>query len=99
MKSLLQWVASTIGVPPLKCAAFGIGLLVAILYFRLFFGSFWGFRRDIDNDSKIPLLDKDYDYVESRRSHNKILIWLLLSVGSGVLAYHELPNWFPNLFR
>ena len=99
MKSALHWISSAIGVPPLTCAAVGVGLLVAVLYFRIFFGGFRGFGKDVDNSASDPLLDVDYDYVESQWSTNKIVIWLLLSFGCGVLAYHQLPGWFPNLFR
>jgi hypothetical protein len=99
MKLVLNWIHSVTGVSPLTCAAVGVGLVVAVVCFEMIFGGIGGFRQDIDNDAKIPLLDKDYDYVESRRSHNKISIWLLLSIGCGLLAYHQLPRWFPDLFR
>ena len=96
---MLQWIHSVTGVPALMCAAVAVGLLVAVLYFRIIFGSFFGFWKDVENDNKIPLLDKDFDYVESRWSHDKILIWILVSAGAGALAYNQLPSWFPNLFR
>src|SRR6266550_1642475 len=99
MKSVLHWTSSATGVPPLTCAAVGVGLLVAVLYFKLFFGNFRGFGKDVGNSGSDPLLDDDYDYVESQWSSNKILIWLLLSFGCGWLAYHQLPGWFPDLFR
>jgi len=82
----------------LHYAAIGIGLLVAFLYFRLFFRDASGFSDDVDKAGKIPLLDRDYDFVEKKWSNNKIMIWILLSVGSGVLAYHQLPDWFPRWF-
>jgi len=99
LKSVLHWIYSAIGVPPLTFAAVGVGLLVGVLYFKIIFGSFGGFRQDVENDAKIPFADKDYDFVESQWSHTKIAIWLLLSVGSGVLAYYQLPRWFPDLSR
>jgi hypothetical protein len=98
-ENLLPWLHALAGASKLTYAAIGIGLLVALLYFKLIFGDRGGFKQDVENDAKIPLLDKDYDFVDSRWSHNKILIWILLSAGSGVLAYHQLPGWFPNLFR
>ena len=79
-------------------AAIGVGLLVAFLYFRIFFRDTSGFGEDVETAGKIPLVDRDYDYVESKWSYNKIIIWILLSVGSGVLAYYQLPDWFPRWF-
>ena len=97
--NLMRWFHLLNGASKLTYVATGVGLLVAFLYFKLFFGDRGGFKQDVENDAKIPILDKDYDHVESQWSYNKILIWILLSVGSGVLAYHQLPAWFPNLFR
>ena len=98
MIDLLNWLHSVTGISPLACLAVGIGLLVAILYFKIIFGGFAGFRQDIGNNAKIPLMHRDYDYVESKWSRYKILIWILLSIGSGILAYHQLPGWCPGLF-
>jgi hypothetical protein len=83
----------------LTYAAIGVGLLVAFFYFRIFFRDVSGFEEDSKNDANIPILDKDYDYVNSQWSHNKITAWILLSIGSGVLAYYQLPQLFPSFFR
>ncbi len=96
---LIRLVHIAAGCSRLTCAAIGVGLVVAFLYFKLFFGDWGGFKLDIENEAKIPLVDKDYDFVESRWSYYKILLWLLISVGSGLLAYYQLPGWFPRLFR
>jgi hypothetical protein len=29
----------------------------------------------------------------------RISFWIILSIGSGFLAYYQLPEWFPHLFR
>jgi hypothetical protein len=81
----------------LTYAAMGVGLLVAFLYFRIFFRDVSGFEEDIDKSEKIPIVDKDY--VESKWSGNKIMIWIFLSVGCGIAAYYQLPAWFPHLFK
>jgi hypothetical protein len=79
-------------------AAMGVGLVVAFLYFRIFFGDASGFAEDVDKAGKIPIVDQDYDYVEKRWSKEKIMVWILLSLGSAVLAFYQLPDWFPTWF-
>jgi hypothetical protein len=83
----------------LTYAAIGFGLFVAFLYFRIFFRDISGFEEDADKAGKIPIVDKDYDYVDSKWSGEKIWVWILLSVGSGILAYYQLPSIFPRLFK
>ncbi|MGC9940262.1 MAG: hypothetical protein ABSE48_00405 [Verrucomicrobiota bacterium] len=83
----------------LTYAAMGVAVFVACLYFGIFFSDFSGFEEDVDKAEKIPIVDPDYDYVESKWSSGKITIWILLSVGSGILAYHQLPDWFPQIFK
>ena len=82
----------------LMYAAIGVGLLVAFLYFRTFFRDASGFEDDVEKSNKIPILDADYDYVDSKWSSEKIWVWALLSVGSGMAAYYQLPQWFPHTF-
>jgi hypothetical protein len=78
-------------------AAIGITLIVAFLYFKAFFRDVSGFQDDVDKAGKTPILDKDYDYVETQWSSDKILVWAAVSVGSGALAYYQLPKWFPHV--
>ena len=80
-------------------AAIVVALLVAILYFRLIYRRPGNFDEELDNMSKIPILDRDYDPIDETWGRMKLLIWVLLSVGSGMAAYHQLPRWFPELFR
>jgi len=83
----------------LTYAAIGVAVFVAFLYFGLFFRGVSGFEDDADKAGKIPIIDRDYDYVESKWSSEKIMIWILLSVGSGILAYYQLPDIFPHIFK
>jgi hypothetical protein len=78
--------------------AIGVGIIVAVLYFRLFFRDVSGFKDDINNAGKIPKLHRDYDRIDAKWSNGKIMFWIILSVGSGVLAYHQLPDWLPQWF-
>jgi hypothetical protein len=82
----------------LSYAAMGIGLITAILYFRIFFRNPSGFEDDLSNATKSPIRDKDYDYVDNQWSKDKILLWIIISVGCGILAYYQIPEWFPRLF-
>ncbi len=81
-------------------AAVGVGILVAFLYFKAFFQDASGFDEDVKEAVK-----PDWWWIFGRRSvesewsHLKITVWLLISVGTGVIAYHQLPGWFPALFK
>ena len=79
--------------------AIGVGLVIAVLYFRVFFRDRSGFATDVSNAAKNPYTDRSFDYVDARWSRGKIWIWILLSIGCGILAYHQLPQWFPGVFR
>jgi len=102
MIPMLNWIHSVTGMTPLTSLAVGVGLLVAMLYIRLFFGGFGGFRLELNNAANNPLFlnsnNDHYDHVVSQWSRYKILVWLSLSIGCGVLAYHQLPGWLPRLF-
>lgn len=82
----------------LTYAALGVGLVMAILYFPIFFRGASGFKEDLENETKSPFLNKDYDYVDVQWSKDKIALWLIISVGCGLLAYYQLPEWFPHIF-
>jgi len=79
-------------------AAIGVGLFIAALYFGIFFRGVSGFVDDLEKSGKVPLVHKHYDHVEAKWSHSKVMIWICLSVGSGVLAFYQLPGWFPRWF-
>lgn len=80
------------GANRLTYAAIGVGLIVAILYFRIFFR-----KRDGFND-----LPEDYSSrftVDYQWSKMKLELLVLISVICGVIAYYRLPVWFPNWFH
>jgi len=91
----------------LTYASVGVGLLVAFLYFKLFFQDASQFGEDAKNTAKLEYTRRNvffpfrwlYDRTDFQWSELKIIIWIGLSVGSGILAYYQLPEWFPNLFR
>lgn len=70
-------------------AAIALGLVIAILYFRIFFKDLSDFK------------DAWFDFgrgLPSRQFSPRVSFWLIISVGSGFLAYYQLPGWFPHLF-
>lgn len=73
----------------LTWAAIVIGLVVSILYFRIFFRNLSDFQ-DAWSDFWRSLL--------SRQFSPRISFWVIISAGSGMLAYYQLPEWFPRLF-
>lgn len=73
----------------LTFAAIGLGLVVAIIYFRIFFKNLDDFQ-DAWSDFWRGLF--------SRQLAGRISFWIIISVGSGMLAYYQLPEWFPHLF-
>lgn len=78
-----------VGGTRLIWAAASIGLVVAILYFRIFFGS-WDNFRDAWSEFWRGLLRRQFA--------GRISFWIIISVGSGMLAYYQLADWFPHLF-
>jgi hypothetical protein len=74
----------------LTWASIGITVIVGFLYFRAFFP-----RRDGFND--IP---RDYTRgPDFRWAEWKIIAFIALSAGTGMLSYHQLPHWFPHAFN
>lgn len=99
---LLQLVTTA---PKLTYASIGVGLLVAFMYFKLFFKDSSGFAQDADNTAKIFWLRRwvfwyrNSQYDDCRWSELKVFIWVGIAAGSGILAYYQLPDWFPQVFR
>jgi len=83
----------------LTYAAIGVGVLVAFLYFGAFFRNIHGFVDDLDEAGKSSEFNFPSDKVNRGWSDGKITIWILLSVGSGFLAYCQLPQIFPHFFK
>ena len=71
----------------LMYAALAIGLLVAVSYFWIFFKNIEGFMESLSGDV--------WHYP---RGSPLLWLWIMISVGSGILAYYQLPEWFPHAF-
>jgi hypothetical protein len=86
-----RWIIGSVFAHATKLiwSAMAIGLAVAILYFRIFFRN-WDDFRDAWSDFWRGLL--------RRQLAGRISFWIIISVGSGMLAYYQLPEWFPHLF-
>jgi hypothetical protein len=91
----------------LTYASIGVGLLVAFLYFKVFFQDASQFEDDVENTAKLEYMKRSWffpfrwlnDSMDFQWSELKIFIWIGISVGSSILAYYQLPGWFPKLFR
>ncbi len=71
-------------------------MFVATLFFKPFFGNWDGFK---DACADAFSLFSASRWVDCEWSDLKLKIWLLLSFGCGLLAYHNLPEWFPKTLR
>jgi hypothetical protein len=89
--SLFQMVKNA---SPLDYASVGVGVLIAVLYFKIVFG---GFYRDPD-DSRWNWWPIGHAGVLNWGTL-KLIIWVGLSVGAGFLAHHQLPRMFPQWFH
>lgn len=74
----------------LTWTSIAVAALAGFLYYRLFFPKRDGFN-DIPADYASG---PDYQWLKW-----KLIIFIMISAGAGVLAYHQLPDWFPNAFR
>jgi hypothetical protein len=80
-------------------AAIGIGLLMAALLFKPFFGDLAGFVECLKYwfmGKWISLFQgelEDYQW-----DTLKLFLWLIISGLAGLSAYFQLPKWFPKLF-
>lgn len=99
-------IAVAQGTSRLTYAAIGVGLVIAFLYFKILFRAPGDFEHDVKNARDPWVIEQEYwrrlwdgQDVERRWSKLKLFVWLAISVSSGVLAYHKLPELFPNFFR
>ena len=74
-------------------AAVFVGLLVVFLYGKLFFRDWNGLWQDLKD------ADESSVDINHRWSSLKVFIWMALSIGSGIVADHQLPEWLPSMFR
>lgn len=75
--------------PKLIGTATGVGVGVAIVYFKIFFKD-WDDFKDAWSDFWRGLFRRQFA--------GRISFWIIISVGSGMLAFYQLPDWFPHLF-
>jgi hypothetical protein len=74
----------------LTWASIAVSVVTGYLYFRLFFPKRDGFNEIPDDYTSRA----DFKWLELR-----MMMFILVSVGAGLLAYHQLPDWFPHAFR
>ena len=70
----------------LTYASIGIGLLMAVLYFGIIFRDIDGFKENLAEDGV------------AWQANPRLLFWIMISVGCGILAFYQLPEWFPHVF-
>ena len=85
---------------PLTCASVGMGVLTAVLFFRVFFDDLSDFldclRLALQPDF-ISLIRGEWN--EMQWSGAKLLLYLLPSLISGWVAYSQFPKWWPSAFH
>ena len=85
----------------LMYASIGVGLLVGLVLFRLFFKNIAGLFHCIGFSlgSQPNAVAGAAQPQLSRWSRLKLLLGTVLPAGSGYAAYMFLPRWFPALFQ
>ncbi|HWW01667.1 MAG TPA: hypothetical protein VNZ64_18355 [Candidatus Acidoferrum sp.] len=97
MTNALHWAGSGSN---LIYASLAVGLLVALILFRLFFKNLAGFVHCIGFSlSSQPNAVVAPKPGQSRWNRVKLLVGTLLPAGSGYAAYLLLPRWFPAFFQ
>jgi uncharacterized membrane protein YgdD (TMEM256/DUF423 family) len=97
MTQAMQWAESG---SKLTYASIAVGLLVALILFRLFFKNIAGFVHCIGFSlGSQPNAVAAAQPGLSRWSRVKLLVGTLLPAGSGYAAYMLLPRWFPAFFH
>lgn len=84
---------------PRAWAAIGVGVFIAVLFFKLIFGDFDGFiecARFWFQPDFISFLRGEW--TEDKWGELKLFVWIGLSVGCGILAFYQLPGWLPGIF-
>ena len=94
----LQWAESG---SKLTYASLAVGLVVALILFRLFFKNLAGFVHCIgfslgsQTNNTVAAAQPGL----SKWSRVKLLLGTLVPAGSGYAAYIFLPRWFPAFFQ
>lgn len=90
LTNLMTWASSG---TKLTYAAICVGLLVALILFRLFFKNFAGIFHSIGFS-----ISSSGELGQDKTSRIKLLFALLLPPASAYAAYIFLPKWFPTIF-
>jgi hypothetical protein len=93
----LQWMASG---SKLTYAAVAVGLIIAVILFRLFFKSLAGLFHSIGfsfGSGGNPTVAAEPGLASSSRM--KLLLMALVPAGSGYAAYVFLPTLLPSIFH
>jgi hypothetical protein len=79
--------------PRLALTAGGLGLLVAICFFRPIFIDAAGFRESLSPDYHALVKSNWFEFIWAKL---KLLFWVALFVGAVILSFYELPRQFPG---
>ena len=97
LTNTMQWAASG---TKLTYASISVGLIVAVILFRISFKSLAGFFHSIGfsvGSGGNPEVAAQPGLGTSSRL--KLLLLLFLPLGSGYAAFIFLPKWFPTIFH
>jgi hypothetical protein len=84
---------------PRAWAAIGVGVFIAVLFFKLIFGDFGGFIECVRYWFQSDFISAVRgEWTEDKWGSLKLFIWITLSIGCGVLSYYQLPGWLPGFF-
>ncbi len=97
--NLQQLWASVTRASSQAWAAVAVVIVIAALFFKIFFGDFAGFAECL----RYFLRPNYASFLSQERPDDnwgslRFFIWAALSFGCGLLAYYQLPGWFPTLF-
>ena len=97
LSNAIQWASSG---SKLTYASIGLGLVVGVILFRVFFKGVGGFFHSVGfsiGSSGNPAVAAEPGLSSSSRL--KLLLATVLPVGSAYAAYLLLPRWFPTIFH
>ena len=95
--NLLFYLAS---ISTLTCASIGVGIIVALLFFRVFFDDLGDFLECLRLSMQPDIISAFRgEWTDAHWSGAKLSLWTSISVVSGYLAYTQLPVWFPKVFH
>jgi hypothetical protein len=78
----------------LTYCSLGIATAIGVLYFKIMFP-----KKDVIDEHPTIGFFRIFRSTEYEWLKLKLIIWTGICAGSYLLAYHQLPDWFPSLFR